>query len=103
MLHAVGLVAALIVGAALVSSTSGRRELAAAVFAGSVATMLALSSLYHRIIWSPRARLWMRRADHAGIYILIAGTTTAVGLVGRTAVCRRSSSGSSGPVPPPPQ
>jgi hemolysin III len=81
-LHAVGFVAALIVGAVFVISASGgRRELAAAVFAGSAATMLALSSLYHRIIWSPGARLWMRRADHAGIYILIAGTTTAVGLL----------------------
>jgi hemolysin III len=43
--------------------------------------MLALSALYHRITWSPHARLRMRRADHAGIYVLIAGTYTPVGLL----------------------
>jgi hemolysin III len=43
--------------------------------------MLGTSTLYHRVTWSPRARLWMRRADHAGIYLLIAGTYTPVGLI----------------------
>jgi hemolysin III len=80
-LHAAGFVAAAVVGAVFVSATSGRREVAAAVFAGSAVTMLALSSLYHLVVWSPRARPWLRRADHAGIYLLIAGTYTAVGLL----------------------
>jgi hemolysin III len=53
----------------------------AAAFAGSVAAMLAFSTLYHRVTWSPGARQWMRRVDHAGIYLLIAGTYTAVGLL----------------------
>jgi hemolysin III len=43
--------------------------------------MLFASTLYHRVTWTPRARLWMRRIDHAGIFILIAGTYTAVGLL----------------------
>jgi len=43
--------------------------------------MLGTSALYHRVTWSRRARLWMRRADHAGIFLLIAGTYTPVGLV----------------------
>ena len=49
--------------------------------------MLGASALYHRVTWSPRMRPWMRRIDHAGIYLLIAGTYTPVGLLvvhGRT-------------------
>ena len=73
---------ALAVGAPLVLAAPGTRAaLAAAAFATSVAVMLAVSALYHRITWTPRARLWMRRADHGGIYLLIAGTYTPVGLL----------------------
>ena len=73
---------ALVVGSLLVVSADGaRRHLAAAVFAGSVAAMLGASALYHRVTWSPRLRPWMRRIDHAGIYLLIAGTYTPVGLL----------------------
>ena len=43
--------------------------------------MLGASALYHRRTWGPSARLWARRADHAGIYLLIAGTYTPVGLL----------------------
>jgi hemolysin III len=43
--------------------------------------MLGASTLYHRVTWSPSRRLWMRRVDHAGIYVLIAGTYTPVGLI----------------------
>jgi len=75
-------VVALVVGSLLVVSADGaRRHLAAAVFAGSVAAMLGASALYHRVTWSPRLRPWMRRLDHAGIYLLIAGTYTPVGLL----------------------
>lgn len=81
VLHAVGFVVAVVVGAVFVSATDGRRLVAAAAFAGSAATMLGASALYHRITWSPSARPRMRRVDHAGIYILIAGTYTPVGLL----------------------
>ena len=81
VLHQAGFVAACTVGGVLVATVDGRRLVAAAVFAASAATMLGASALYHRVTWSPRARLWMRRADHAGIYLLIAGTYTPVGLL----------------------
>jgi hemolysin III len=82
VLHEVGLGAALVVGTLLiVGADPGRASVAAAAFAGSVAAMLAFSTLYHRVMWGPRGRLWMRRIDHAGIYLLIAGTYTAVGLI----------------------
>lgn len=82
VLHQFALALAVAAGIVLVAETDGgRRIAAAAVFACSAATMLALSAAYHRITWSPRARLRMRRADHAGIYVLIAGTYTPVGLL----------------------
>jgi hemolysin III len=81
VLHQVGFVAACAVGIALVAGADGRRQLASAVLAVSAAMMLGISALYHRGDWSGRALLWMRRADHAGIYILIAGTYTPVGLL----------------------
>ena len=81
MLHAGGLVVALVVGSLLVAEADPGRVLSAAVFAGSVAVMLTASTLYHRVRWSARARLWMRRVDHAGIYVLIAGTYTSIGLL----------------------
>jgi hemolysin III len=80
-LHQAGFVIACAVGAVFVSTVEGRRLVAAAVFAASAATMLGASALYHRVDWSARARLWMRRVDHAGVYLLIAGTYTAVGLL----------------------
>ena len=52
-----------------------------AAFAGSATVMLGTSALYHRVHWGQKARLWMRRADHAGIFLLIAGTYTPVGLI----------------------
>jgi hemolysin III len=82
VIHEVGLGVALVVGTLLiVGADSGRASVGASIFAGSVAAMLAFSTLYHRVTWRPRARLWMRRLDHAGIYLLIAGTYTAVGLL----------------------
>jgi hemolysin III len=82
VLHQVAFFVALVAGTLLVIFANGTRaSLAAAVFAGSVAAMLGVSALYHRITWSPTARPWMRRLDHAGIYLLIAGTYTPVGLL----------------------
>ena len=60
----------------IVTADGGRARFAAAVFAGSVAACFGASALYHRVTWKPRARLWMRRVDHAGVYLLIAGTYT---------------------------
>ena len=69
-------------GAALVAAASGGREIAStAVFAGAVATMFGVSAVYHRVLWQPAARRWMRRLDHAAIYLLIAGTYTPFGLL----------------------
>jgi hemolysin III len=65
----------------LVGAAGARRHVAAAVFAGAVAACFGASALYHRITWTPRLRPWMRRVDHAGVYLLIAGTYTPICLL----------------------
>jgi hemolysin III len=82
VLHQVAFSVSLVIGTLLiVYAEPGRQKLGAAVFAGSVTLMLGASTLYHRVTWSPPWRLWMRRIDHAGIYLLIAGTYTPIGLI----------------------
>lgn len=65
----------------LVSADTTRSRVAAAVFALSMTTCFGVSALYHRVTWAPPVRRWMRRADHAGVYLLIAGTYTPVSLL----------------------
>jgi hemolysin III len=80
--HQYAFFASLVFGALLVAGASGAGErTAAAVFAAALATMFGVSALYHRLTWPPRARRWMRRLDHAAIYLLIAGTYTPFGLL----------------------
>ena len=65
----------------LVSADTSRARIAAAVFACSVSACFGASALYHRVTWAPSVRRWMRRVDHAGVYLLIAGTYTPVSLL----------------------
>ena len=74
--HQLAFFAALGAGAVLVALAPAGARLAAAVYAGSLATMLGTSALYHRSNLTPGPRRWMRRADHAAIFVLIAGTYT---------------------------
>jgi len=73
----------LVTGAVLVvSAPTGRATLAAAVYSVCVAGLFGASALYHRIDWATvTARRWMRRVDHAMIYLLIAGTYTPFALL----------------------
>jgi hemolysin III len=81
VIHQVAFSVSLVVGTLLiVGAESARGRVGAAVFASSVALCFGTSALYHRITWKPRMRALMRRLDHAGIYLLIAGTYTPVGL-----------------------
>lgn len=82
VLHQYAFFAALVVGAFLVAvAEEGLPRISALVFAASVAVMLGVSALYHRVVWPPGPRRWMRRLDHAAIFLLIAGTYTPFGLV----------------------
>jgi hemolysin III len=82
VLHQYAFFVAVVVGVLLVASAEGGvARISAIVFAASVAVMLGVSALYHRIVWPPRPRRWIRRLDHAAIFLLIAGTYTPFGLV----------------------
>jgi hemolysin III len=82
VLHQAAFSVSLVVGTLLIVDADGaRRHVAAAVFAGSVAVCFGASALYHRVTWTPPLRLWMRRIDHTGVYLLIVGTYTPVCLL----------------------
>jgi hemolysin III len=74
---------ALAAGATLaVLADGGRERVAVVVYASSLAGMFGASALYHRGPWRSAAVLaWMRRLDHSGIFLLIAGTYTPFALL----------------------
>ena len=84
VLHHAAAVYAAGAGSVLVAMSSNlRTAVAAAVYSLSLVTLFAVSAIYHRVQWkAERARAYMRRADHASIFILIAGTYTPVALLG---------------------
>ncbi len=47
-----------------------------AVFVGTAALLFTVSAIYHRGSWGPRAWTFLRRFDHANIFLLIAGSYT---------------------------
>jgi hemolysin III len=80
--HEVAFYVAVVAGVVLVATAGpGRALVSAIVFALCVAACFGFSALYHRPTWQPRARSWLARLDHAGIYLLIAGTYTPFGLI----------------------
>jgi hemolysin III len=80
--HEIGFYAAVGLGVPLVlTAEAGRARLSAIVFASCLAGCFGISALYHRPTWAPTARQWLARLDHAGVYLLIAGTYTPFGLL----------------------
>lgn len=75
--HGVAFVVAVVLGVRLVASLAEpRARLGCGAYCASVALLFGVSAAYHIPTWSPAARAWWRRADHAAIYLLIAGTYT---------------------------
>ena len=80
--HEVGFYAAIGLAVPLtLTAEPGRARLAAIVFAACVAACFGASALYHRPFWRPQVRARLARVDHAGVYLLIAGTYTPFGLL----------------------
>jgi hemolysin III len=80
--HEIGFYAAVGLGLLLVlTAEPGKARISAIVFASCLAGCFGASALYHRPMWTPRIRSWLARLDHAGIYLLIAGTYTPFGLL----------------------
>jgi len=80
--HQIGAVVAVVCGASLALwAPTPRGALAAALYAMSLVVLFGVSATYHRVNWrTPEARARMRRADHASIFVLIAGTYTPIAI-----------------------
>ncbi len=66
----------------LIAKTTDRTTFVAAlIYSLSLISLFGISALYHRPNWKPKQRMWMRRLDHAAIYVLIAGTSTPICLL----------------------
>jgi hemolysin III len=77
-LHQVALVVSVPLGIALVRFASGgwSVKLAAAVYAATLSGLYLSSTVHHRLLGTQWHRPWLRWADHAMIYLLIAGSYT---------------------------
>lgn len=66
----------------LIAKSSGTLTLISTlIYSISLMTLLGCSALYHRPQWSTKARAWLKKIDHAAIFILIAGTVTPICLL----------------------
>lgn len=84
IIHLVGLVLALLACLVLFATLPASAELPEllgfAIYGGALMTMLACSALYN-LSGDDRRRRFYRRLDHAGIFLMIAGTYTPFTLV----------------------
>ncbi|CAN5436668.1 hemolysin III family protein [soil metagenome] len=60
----------------VVLSPTAASRVGSAVFATSALVLFTVSGIYHRGTWSPRVWRFLRRFDHANIFLLIAGSYT---------------------------
>ena len=80
--HEIGFYVAAAIGVVMVvTAEPGRAQMAATIFASCVAVCFGASAIYHRPTWGPQARAWLARFDHAGVYLLIAGSYAPFGLI----------------------
>ena len=64
-------------------TVSGRATVATAIYGLTVCGVFGVSALYHRVGWrSRRSEIWMKRADHAMIFLFIAGSYTPFAMLG---------------------
>lgn len=80
-IHAWAFGVALLAGIALVTTAALFADrpgavVPAAIYSLTVCGVFGVSALYHRGRWSPRTRMWMKRADHSMIFVFIAGSYT---------------------------
>jgi hemolysin III len=78
-IHAATFPLTIILGIVLLISADGAAAtISSAVFVVSSMLLFGVSALYHRLNWSDRARLLLKRFDHANIFLLIAGSYTPI-------------------------
>jgi len=85
IVHTAGLVCGLAGAVGLfalaASSSAGARLVPVGVYVAGLLAMLTCSALYHMLLSHPR-REWLRRLDHAAIFVMIAGTYTPIAVLG---------------------
>jgi hemolysin III len=82
VLHEAAFPVSLLGGAwAILHAPAGSARTATAIYAATLSACLGVSAMYHRGHWSVRARAWLRRLDHATIFLLIAGTFTPIAVI----------------------
>ncbi|MNJ92515.1 hemolysin-III related [compost metagenome] len=65
----------------IASSRDVTTLIATVVYSLGLVTLFGVSALYHRPQWAPGPRTWMKRLDHAAIFVMIAGTGTPICLL----------------------
>jgi hemolysin III len=76
-LHAASAPLTLVAGVVLIAlSPNAATRVGSAIFAASALVLFTVSAIYHRGHWSPRMWGFLRRFDHANIFLLIAGSYT---------------------------
>lgn len=78
--HLIGAFVFLVYGFKLITLSGGHRGWVAAVsvFVFSVIFLLSMSGVFHLLDYQSAGRAVLQRLDHAGIFVLIAGTFTPV-------------------------
>ncbi len=81
-IHAVTFPTAIILGIVLIAvGANPAARWSSAVFVLSSLLLFGISATYHRFNWSDRARVMLKRLDHANIFLLIAGTYTPLSIM----------------------
>jgi hemolysin III len=76
-LHAATAPLTLAAGVVLIAlSPNAATRLGSSIFAASALVLFTVSAIYHRGTWSPPVWAFLRRFDHANIFLLIAGSYT---------------------------
>ena len=82
VLHQWAAVFAFGVGTGLVAlAPTSQSRLAVGIYVTSLALLFTMSAVYHRFHWEPGMRAWLRRVDHASIFLLIGGTYTPIAML----------------------
>jgi hemolysin III len=82
VLHEFAFPVSLLAGAwAILHAPAGTARASTAIYAATLSACLGVSAMYHRGHWSASVKAWLRRLDHATIFLLIAGTFTPIAVI----------------------
>jgi len=81
-IHAATFPLAIVLGLVLIAVGDGpAARWSSAVFVFSSLLLFGISATYHRFDWPDRTRVFLKRLDHANIFLLIAGTYTPLSIM----------------------